>query len=81
MFTQILRAVKVQDVTSMNIFYKDTYPDTQDASGNSLCHVGRLRLDPTCPKTLSLWLVGDQLLKGAASNIRQIFELKLKYSL
>jgi len=58
-------------------FYKDTYPDTQDACKNSLCHVGRLRLDPTRPKTLSLWLVGDQLLKGAASNMRQIFELKL----
>ncbi|MFQ6723641.1 MAG: aspartate-semialdehyde dehydrogenase [Opitutales bacterium] len=62
-------------------FYKHTYPDTQDASGNSLCHIGRLRLDPTHPKTLSLWLVGDQLLKGAASNMRQIFELKLKHSL
>ena len=59
-------------------FYKETYPDTQDAYANSLCHVGRLRLDPTRPKTLSLWLVGDQLLKGAASNMRQIFELKLK---
>ena len=58
-------------------FYKDTYPDTQDACKNTLCHVGRLRLDPTRPKTLSLWVVGDQLLKGAASNMRQIFELRL----
>ena len=58
-------------------FYQDTYPDTQDAYGNSLCHIGRLRLDPTHPKTISLWLVGDQLLKGAATNMCQIFELKL----
>lgn len=59
-------------------FYEDTYPDTQNACGNSLCHIGRLRLDHTRPQTLSLWLVGDQLLKGAATNMRQILDLKLK---
>jgi aspartate-semialdehyde dehydrogenase len=79
-FKQAISLIEVQQIlqNAPGIrFYKDTYPDTQDASGNSLCHVGRLRLDPTHPQTLSLWVVGDQLLKGAASNMRQIFELKL----
>lgn len=79
-FKQAISLIKAQEILQHMPgiqFYQDTYPDTQDACQNSLCHVGRLRLDPTRPKTLSLWLVGDQLLKGAASNMRQIFELKL----
>lgn len=58
-------------------YYPEGYPDTTDAFGNELCHVGRLRMDSTRSRTLNMWLVGDQLLKGAATNMRQIFELKL----
>lgn len=36
---------------------------------------GRFRIDPTQPNTLELWIVGDQLLKGAALNAVQIAEL------
>ena len=55
-------------------FYEDTYPDVYDALDNSLCHVGRLRINPIRKNTLSLWVVGNQILKGAATNMRQILE-------
>lgn len=55
-------------------FYEDTYPDIYDALDNSLCHVGRLRINPVHENTLSFWVVGNQILKGAATNMRQIFE-------
>jgi aspartate-semialdehyde dehydrogenase len=36
--------------------------------------VGRLRLDTTVPHGLSLWIVSDNLRKGAATNAVQIAE-------
>jgi aspartate-semialdehyde dehydrogenase len=36
--------------------------------------VGRLRRDETQPKTLNLWVVSDNLRKGAATNAVQIAE-------
>ncbi|HUJ75890.1 MAG TPA: aspartate-semialdehyde dehydrogenase [bacterium] len=46
-----------------------------DASGRDPVLVGRLRRDLSQPNTLDLWLVSDQLLKGAALNAVQIAEL------
>ena len=37
--------------------------------------VGRLRRDETQPRTLNLWIVADNLRKGAATNAVQIAEL------
>ena len=58
--------------------YTKNYPDVYCATTNSLCHVGRLRLDTTHSNTLSLWVVGNQILKGSATNMRQILEMKLQ---
>jgi len=46
-----------------------------EASGRDPVLVGRLRRDISQPNTLDLWLVSDQLLKGAALNAVQIAEL------
>ena len=46
-----------------------------DASGIDPVLVGRIRKDRSQPNTLDLWLVSDQLLKGAALNAVQIAEL------
>lgn len=46
-----------------------------DASGEDPVFVGRIRRDQSQDKTLDLWLVSDQLLKGAALNAVQIAEL------
>ena len=46
-----------------------------DASGEDPVFVGRIRRDQSQDNTLDLWLVSDQLLKGAALNAVQIAEL------
>jgi aspartate-semialdehyde dehydrogenase len=43
--------------------------------------VGRLRRDESQPKTLNLWIVADNLRKGAATNAVQIAEYMLEKSL
>ena len=48
------------------------YPMPLEASGTDDVYVGRLRVDPSSPNSMRLWVVGDQLLKGAATNAAQI---------
>ena len=48
---------------------------TVDASGKYDVMVGRVRKDQSQDNTFDLWMVGDQLLKGAALNAVQIAEL------
>jgi aspartate-semialdehyde dehydrogenase len=50
------------------------YPMPKNAGGRDEVFVGRLRLDPTVPHGLSLWIVSDNLRKGAATNAVQIAE-------
>lgn len=51
------------------------YPMPIDATGKDDCLVGRIRKDYTIDNGLCLWVVGDQLRKGAALNAVQIAEL------
>ncbi len=51
------------------------YPMPIDASGQDDTFVGRIRLDPTAKNALNLWVVADNLRKGAALNAVQIAEL------
>ena len=48
------------------------YPTPLSATEQYACQVGRLRLAPGHPKRLSLFVAGDQLLKGASLNAFQI---------
>jgi aspartate-semialdehyde dehydrogenase len=50
------------------------YPMPKDAQEKDEVFVGRLRRDETQPKTLNLWVVSDNLRKGAATNAVQIAE-------
>jgi aspartate-semialdehyde dehydrogenase len=50
------------------------YPMPMDAHEKDEVFVGRLRRDETQPKTLNLWIVSDNLRKGAATNAVQIAE-------
>jgi aspartate-semialdehyde dehydrogenase len=50
------------------------YPTPRDAAGRDEVLVGRLRTDPVLPRTLHLWVVADNLRKGAATNAVQIVE-------
>jgi aspartate-semialdehyde dehydrogenase len=53
------------------------YPLPLDVAGRDNCAVGRLRMDCALENALSFWVVGDQLLKGAALNAVQIAECLL----
>jgi aspartate-semialdehyde dehydrogenase len=50
------------------------YPMPKDAHGKDEVLVGRIRLDETQPRTLNMWIVADNLRKGAATNAVQIAE-------
>ena len=57
------------------------YPMPMDAHEKDEVFVGRLRRDETQPNTLNLWIVSDNLRKGAATNAIQIAEYLLKKGL
>ena len=50
------------------------YPTPLDAHNKDEVFVGRIRRDESQPKTLNLWIVADNLRKGAATNAVQIAE-------
>jgi aspartate-semialdehyde dehydrogenase len=51
------------------------YPLAIDAAGRDDVLVGRIRRDPSHDRCLNLWIVGDNLRKGAATNAVQLAEL------
>ena len=53
----------------------NTYPLPLNVAERDNCQVGRIRMDCALDNALSFWVVGDQLLKGAALNAVQIAEL------
>ena len=53
---------------------KQQYPMPKDAHEKDEVFVGRLRRDETQPKTLNMWIVSDNLRKGAATNAVQVAE-------
>ncbi len=57
------------------------YPTPLDAHGRDEVFVGRLRRDESQPNTLNMWIVADNLRKGAATNAVQIAEYLVKHAL
>jgi aspartate-semialdehyde dehydrogenase len=57
------------------------YPMPMDAHDKDEVFVGRLRRDETQANTLNMWIVSDNLRKGAATNAVQIAEYLLKNKL
>ncbi len=58
-----------------------TYPMPMYANQKDDVFVGRMRRDETQPNTLNMWIVSDNLRKGAATNAIQIAEYLLKNNL
>ena len=65
--------VKVVDVPENNI-----YPLAIDAAGQDLTLVGRIRDDESVPNGINMWVVADNIRKGAATNTVQIAEILAK---
>lgn len=61
--------IVVQDNTDTN-----TYPMPLYAEGKNDVFVGRIRRDESLEKTVNMWIVADNLRKGAATNTIQIAE-------
>jgi aspartate-semialdehyde dehydrogenase len=57
------------------------YPMAIDAAGRDEVLVGRVRRDPDQERTLNLWIAGDNLRKGAATNAVQVAELLIERDL
>jgi len=68
--------VTVQDNPSVN-----TYPMPIYAEGKDDVFVGRIRRDYSQPNTLNMWIVADNLRKGAATNAVQIAEYLVSHEL
>jgi aspartate-semialdehyde dehydrogenase len=65
---------KAPGVTVMDDPAKLIYPTALDCDGRDAVYVGRIREDPTVPHGINLWVVSDNLRKGAALNAVQIAE-------
>ena len=57
------------------------YPTALDAAGRDDVLVGRIRADESAERCLNLWIVGDNLRKGAATNAVQVAELLVERGL
>lgn len=68
--------VIVQDDPSKNI-----YPMPMNAHKKDEVFVGRLRRDESQPNTLNMWVVADNLRKGAATNAVQIASYLMEHSM
>lgn len=60
---------------------KNLYPLNFECTGNDQVFAGRIRRDPSVRNGLHLWVVADNLRKGAATNAVQIAEACIKLEL
>ena len=56
----------------------NVYPTPIDATGKDAIYVGRIREDDSVPNGINLWVVADNLRKGAALNAVQIAEILIR---
>lgn len=68
-------------VTVLDDVQNKIYPMPLYAEGKDEVFVGRIRRDRSQPNTLNLWIVADNLRKGAATNAVQIAEYLVKQDL
>lgn len=72
---EVMRLLKsAEGIVVMDDPSKKLYPMPIDAYGKDAVFVGRIRRDISQPKSLNLWIVSDNLRKGAATNAVQIAE-------
>lgn len=65
--------IKVLDDPENNV-----YPLATDAAGQDLTLVGRIRNDESIPNGINMWVVADNIRKGAATNTVQIAQVLAK---
>lgn len=65
-------------VVILNDSEKNEYPLATDATGHDEVYVGRIRRDESVENGINLWVVADNIRKGAATNAVQIAEEIIK---
>ncbi len=65
--------IQVMDDPSQNV-----YPMPIDATGQDLTYVGRIRDDLSIANGINMWVVADNVRKGAALNSIQIAEILVR---
>src|SRR5262249_3002197 len=65
-------------VVVVDDYAKGEVPLALQCEGRDETFVGRIRRDPTVPHGLNLWVVADNLRKGAATNAVQIAEVLIQ---
>lgn len=76
---QLLNAT--DGITIQDNLETNSYPMPMYANGKDDVFVGRLRRDGSQPNTLNMWVVSDNLRKGAATNTVQIAEFLIDNAL
>ncbi len=72
---------KAEGVKVVDDPYSSTYPLPIDAEGSDLTFVGRIREDISTENGIVMWVVADNIRKGAATNAVQIAEYLVKENL
>jgi aspartate-semialdehyde dehydrogenase len=72
---------KTEGIILSDNISQNEYPMPMLANNKNEVFVGRLRRDESQPKTLNMWIVSDNLRKGAATNAIQIVKYLLKNEL
>jgi aspartate-semialdehyde dehydrogenase len=70
------KGIILQDDVSQNV-----YPMPLHAKGKNEVFVGRIRRDESCDNAINMWIVADNLRKGAATNAVQIAEYLVNHQL
>ncbi len=83
---QPIDAIEAMDLLSrfdgVEVFTDEDYPtQIKEATGQDTVMVGRVRNDISHPNGLNLWIVADNVRKGAATNAVQILETLTRYYL
>lgn len=68
----------LQQKEGLHVALHKDIPTPLDVSGQNMVHVGRIRKDPSVPNGINLWVVGDNIRKGAAINAVQIMKKRME---
>ncbi len=73
---EVLKSLEEQEgIIILDDISKNLYPTALDVEGKDKVYVGRIRRDFSVNNSLNLWIVADNIRKGAATNTVQIAEL------
>ena len=72
---------KAEGITVVDDILKNKYPMPLDVQGKDNTFIGRIREDESIKNGLNMWIVSDNLRKGAALNAVQIAEKLIKYKI